>query len=54
MPRPVASLTGQKFGRLVAIERTGSSRDGYAAWLCRCSGRLTEREALSRKRVRQE
>ena len=28
-------LTGQRFGRLIVIERC-SSKDGHAAWLCQC------------------
>lgn len=29
-------LTGQRFGRLVAIERVGTAKDGQAQWLCQC------------------
>lgn len=29
-------LTGQRFGRLVVIERAGSSTSGFALWRCRC------------------
>lgn len=32
----VKDLTGQRFGRLTVIRRDGSSRQGLAAWLCRC------------------
>jgi len=28
-------LTGQRFGRLIVIERSGS-RQGHSVWLCRC------------------
>lgn len=30
-------LTGQKFGRLTALERIGVSASGNAIWLCRCN-----------------
>jgi len=29
-------LTGQKFGKLTAIERCGKSKQGAVMWLCRC------------------
>ena len=29
-------LTGQRFGRLVVVERAGSTQRGQATWLCRC------------------
>jgi len=29
-------LTGQKFGRLTVIEKTGKGRDGHAVWKCFC------------------
>lgn len=29
-------ITGQKFGRLVAIERHGRAKNGNALWLCQC------------------
>lgn len=29
-------LTGRRFGRLVALERTGTNRHGAAIWLCKC------------------
>ena len=29
-------LTGQRFGKLVAIERCGEDRHGHAKWLCLC------------------
>lgn len=29
-------LTGQRFGRLVVIERAGSDTQGLATWFCRC------------------
>lgn len=32
----VIDLTGQRFGRLVVIERTENSAQGGARWLCRC------------------
>ena len=35
-------LTGQRFGRLVAIEISGKNRYGHRLWLCRCDcGRTT-------------
>lgn len=32
----VLDLTGQRFGRLTAIELRGRSKSGNAFWLCRC------------------
>ena len=32
----VLELTGQRFGRLTAIRREGTSNDGKALWTCRC------------------
>lgn len=32
----VHNLSGQRFGRLVAIEQSGYSNDGQAKWLCLC------------------
>ncbi len=32
----VSDITGQRFGRLVAIEQCGRSRHGAVEWLCRC------------------
>ena len=29
-------LNGQRFGRLVVLERNGSNNQGAAEWLCRC------------------
>jgi hypothetical protein len=29
-------ITGQRFGRLVALERTGEIRAGHVIWKCRC------------------
>lgn len=29
-------LTGQRFGRLVAIKQVGKNKSGYQLWLCRC------------------
>ena len=35
-------LTGQRFGRLTVIERTGSDCIGQAMWRCRCDcGNMT-------------
>lgn len=35
MPKLI-DLTGQRFGRLVVIERVGSDKQKRATWLCRC------------------
>lgn len=35
MPKLI-DLTGQRFGRMVVIERADNSADGRARWLCRC------------------
>lgn len=32
----VHDLTGQRFGRLLIIERNGSNKNGRAMWRCRC------------------
>ena len=32
----VRNLTGQRFGRLVAVERVGLDKSGHSRWLCRC------------------
>ena len=32
----VIDLTGQRFGRLVVIERAENNSQGHARWLCRC------------------
>lgn len=32
----IKDLTGQRFGRLVVLERVGSDKNGKACWLCRC------------------
>lgn len=29
-------MAGERFGRLIVIERRGSSSNGSALWLCRC------------------
>lgn len=40
---PVKNLIGQRFGRLVVIERKGSGNRGQAIWLCQCDcGAVTE------------
>lgn len=31
-----ADLTGRRFGRLTALERTGNDSNGRAIWRCRC------------------
>ncbi len=30
-------LTGQRFGRLTVVQRAGTSKQGRALWLCRCT-----------------
>lgn len=32
----VKNLVGQRFGKLVVVERTGSNKRGDARWLCKC------------------
>ena len=32
----VIDLTGQRFGRLLAIEKVGTANSGHALWLCLC------------------
>ena len=34
--RSLVDITGQKFGRLAAIKRQGSDKQGKATWLCEC------------------
>ena len=29
-------LTGQRFGKLVAIKMVGKNKSGYQMWLCKC------------------
>lgn len=37
MPKGIAiDVTGQRFGRLVVIQRAENSRDDQARWLCKC------------------
>lgn len=36
MSNPVIDLTGQRFGRLAAVERTANTTAGKAQWACRC------------------
>lgn len=36
MERKFTDMTGQKFGRLLVIERSGRSTRGFVAWLCQC------------------
>ena len=43
-------LTGEKFGRLTAIERVGSDKSKRAVWLCRCEcGKTTTVDSYSLK-----
>ena len=54
MPR-VRDITGQRFGRLVAVRRTGEMRQRSSVWECRCDcgeqpgvkGLLDNREGLT-------
>ena len=32
----VRNLTGQRFGRWVALERVGATKNGQSLWLCKC------------------
>src|SRR5262245_44169457 len=32
----LVNITGQRFGRLVALHRAGTTKNGKAVWLCRC------------------
>lgn len=36
MGRPVIDMTGQDYGRIRVLERTGTDKWGRALWLCRC------------------
>ncbi len=48
---PALNLTGQKFGRLTALRRVGTDKDGKAVWACICScGRQSFVRAHSLKR----
>lgn len=33
---PPIDITGQRFGRLTAIRRAGSNKNGQALWFCKC------------------
>lgn len=35
MPK-IKDLSGKRFGRLIAIERTGKNNRGYSVWRCKC------------------
>lgn len=51
MPNPL-DLTGQRFGLLTAISKTGGTRGGALEWLCRCDcgeKRTIASHALTRK-----
>lgn len=48
-------LTGQRFGRLIALSSPGVTREGLRAWLCRCdcgAEKLIEGRALRCGRTR--
>ena len=32
----VKDITGQRFGRLVAVRYEGTDKNGFALWMCRC------------------
>lgn len=36
LPKPIKDLIGQRFGRLVVIERVGKGKRGDSIWLCEC------------------
>lgn len=36
MGKPVIELVGERFGRLLVLERSGTNKHGGATWLCRC------------------
>lgn len=36
MGKKAADMSGQRFGRLVVLERSGVAHAGHALWLCRC------------------
>lgn len=36
MSRAFRDLTGQRFGKLMAMRKDGISDRGYANWVCRC------------------
>lgn len=36
MGRPPKDITGQRFGRLMVLHRSGSDNQGRAKWRCRC------------------
>lgn len=41
----VKNLTGQRFGRLLVIERSGSTEQGRACWICKCDcGEITVKQ----------
>lgn len=43
MPKPNIYISGQRFGRLVAIKSTGNDKHGNRVWKCRCDcGRFVE------------
>ena len=43
MGRPAKNLIGQRFGKLIVVERAGSTSDGHAKWKCKCDcGNFTE------------
>ena len=43
----VRNIAGERFGRLVAIERVSNSNTGKAVWRCRCDcGRVFKTDVL--------
>ena len=42
-PRRGINLKGQKFGRLIVLQYSGTSKSGHRIWMCRCDcGNITE------------
>ena len=41
----IKNLTGQRFGRLLVLERAGSTEQGRACWICKCDcGEITVKQ----------
>lgn len=50
-PPNALDLAGKKFGKLMAIERAGSTKNGNALWLCECEcGNTTRANATTLRR----
>jgi hypothetical protein len=50
MSHPI-NITGQRFGRLVAVRRSGSNKYGQALWFCRCACGKSKTTEASRLRA---